>query len=268
MQPRSVSLIVTTYNWAPALELVLLSIKQQSILPDEVIIADDGSGEDTRALITQYQQTFPVPLIHSWQEDEGFRAARSRNLAISKTSGDYVVMIDGDMLLHKHFIRDHKRFAKQNYFVQGSRVILTKPLTEQLFKTKSISFSPFSSQVKNKLNAICCPFLSKMLSHRLTKKGVRSVRSCNFAVWKKDIIKVNGFNEDFIGWGREDSEFVVRLINSGVLRQDLRFGGVTYHLFHNENSRNNLPKNDQMLQFAIDNKTVYCDNGLNNHQNS
>lgn len=265
MQPNSVSLIITTYNWPDALELVLLSIKVQSILPSEVIIADDGSGEETRRLIERFQQDFPVPLIHGWQEDLGFRAARARNIAMSKVSGDYIVIIDGDMLLHRHFIRDHKFIAKSGYFVQGRRVILTELLTKKLFMTKNLQIPFFSSEVKNKLNAICCPCLSAIFSPLFSKKSYQSVRSCNMAMWKTDVIKVNGFNEDFVGWGREDSEFVVRLLNGGVKRQDLRFGGVAYHLYHHENTRHNLNQNDQRLKQAIDDKITYCKNGISLH---
>jgi len=260
-----VSLIVTTYNWPKALELVLLSIKTQSILPNEVIIADDGSKEETRELIQRYQQSFPIPLIHSWQEDLGFRASRSRNLAIARSHSDYIIMIDGDMVLHRHFIRDHKRIAKPRHFVQGRRVILTQQLTEKLFENKNINIPLLSPNVKNKLNAICCPLLSTTFSPLLTKKSYQSIRSCNLAAWNKDIIQINGFNEDFVGWGREDSEFVVRLLNNDISRQDLRFGGVAYHLYHNENSRNNLNDNDQRLELAIKNKVRYCEHGLNQY---
>lgn len=265
MQPKSVTLIVTTYNWPQALEMVLLSIKKQSVLPNEVIIADDGSKEETHQLIANYQPSFPVPLIHSWQEDLGFRAARSRNLAMAKSQCEYIVMIDGDMLLHRHFIRDHKRIAKQHFFTQGRRVILTKPFTEQLFKTKNLTIPFFSTDVKNKFNAICSPCLSQIFSPLLSKKSYQSIRSCNLALWKEDVIKTNGFNEEFVGWGREDSEFVVRLLNSGVQRQDLRFGGVAYHLYHHENARNSLDENDQKLAEAIKNNVNYCESGIRQH---
>lgn len=265
MTPFSVSLIITTYNWPAALELVLLSVMQQSKLPDEVIIADDGSKEETAQLIAKYQQHFPVPLIHSWQEDSGFRAARSRNLAIAQSHSDYIIMLDGDMILHRHFIRDHKRIAKNSYFTQGRRVILTKPLSNQLLNNNTQTITLFSSQVKNKLNAISCPCLAPLATKLLSKSGYKSARSCNLAAWYQDIAVINGFNEDFEGWGREDSEFVVRLLNYGVKRQDLRFGGVAYHVYHHENTRHNLTKNDQLLADAINNHISFCQNGLANH---
>ena len=110
------SLIITTYNWEKALELVILSSIRQSYLPVEIIVADDGSTDDTRKLIKSFCNKSPIPIIHSWQKDKGFRAAKSRNKAISKAIGDYIILIDGDMILHKDFVRDHCSFSKPGYF--------------------------------------------------------------------------------------------------------------------------------------------------------
>ena len=112
------TLIITTYNWKEALKSVLESVKRQTVLPDEVIVADDGSREDTKAMIDQMREGFPVPLVHSWHEDNGFQLSMSRNRAIAKASGDYLIMIDGDMVLSQTFIESHKRVAKPNWFVQ------------------------------------------------------------------------------------------------------------------------------------------------------
>lgn len=261
----TISLVVTTYNRPDALELVLMSIKNQSVMPKEVIIADDGSRDDTLKTIAEYQANFPVPLIHCWQEDDGFRATRARNLAINKSQGNYVVMIDGDMVLHHHFIRDHQRAALPNQFIQGRRVILTEQETKSALTEKRIIFNLFSSGVHNKVNAFCCSLLSDMLSGFFSRKDYKSVRSCNMAFWREDAVKINGFNEGFVGWGREDSEFVVRLLNAGSCRKDLRFGGVAYHLYHKENPRQRLPENDRLLEEAIKLHSRYCQLGLSQH---
>lgn len=256
------SLIITTYNRPDALELVLLSVLQQKILPNEVIIADDGSAAPTKELIEHYQADFPIPLIHSWQKDEGFKLAESRNLAIKKSQYDYIIMVDGDMILEPHFVQDHLRAAKSGYFIQGRRVLLDETLTKHAIINKQIRFSSFQSHLSNRLNALHLPFLSKIVMPRFSKKDYRSVRGCNMAYWRSDVVKVNGFNQDFIGWGREDSEFVVRLMNSGIKRLDLRFAGIAYHLFHFENTRQMLPKNDEILQQAITQKWTRCQNGI------
>ena len=99
-----ISLIVATYNRADALLLVLQSIVNQELQPDEVIIADDGSNEATKNLLLNFKKKSNFNIIHSFQEDRGFRAAESRNKAIAMASFDYLVLIDGDMILHPKFL--------------------------------------------------------------------------------------------------------------------------------------------------------------------
>lgn len=128
------SLIITTYNSKDSLRCVLESVKNLDYLPIEVLIADDGSTEDTAQLIGEYQKAFPCPLLHIWQEDAGFRLNTIRNKAINAASGEYIILIDGDMVLESHFIKDHLDFAKHKVFLQGSRVILDKQTSEKAIR--------------------------------------------------------------------------------------------------------------------------------------
>jgi len=140
-----VSLIITTYNRPDALLLVLRSIEEQRTLPYEVIIADDGSTNHTKEVVTSFQEKSDIRVIHSWQEDNGFRAAKSRNKAISQSNSDYIVLIDGDVILHPEFINDHINNAQPSYFVQGSRVLLTENKTKQALDQQKINFSLLSN---------------------------------------------------------------------------------------------------------------------------
>ena len=140
----SVSVIIPTYNWPEALNLCLQSVLAQSILPDEIIIADDGSKQDTCDLINNIKQKSAVPIIHVWQEDDGFRLAQIRNKAIARSSKDYIIQIDGDVILHKDFIKDHIRFARKGSFVSGSRVIIEKELAEQLLSSQTFKISIYT----------------------------------------------------------------------------------------------------------------------------
>ena len=256
-----VSLIITTYNWPKALNLTLKSAISQTRLPDEIIIADDGSTKETKECIEKFAKTSPIPIIHSWQEDRGFRAAMSRNRAIAKARGDYIILIDGDLILHKNFIYDHIKFAKRGFFLQGGRVLLQKDLTKQIINGKQAKLSLFTKGIKNRKNCIYLPLLSKFLSFSTT--SIRGIKSCNFSLFKEDILKVNGFDNRFVGWGREDSEFVVRLVNSGIKRKNLKFAAIAYHLYHPENERASLPKNEQRLKEAIEKKLIKCSDGIN-----
>jgi glycosyltransferase involved in cell wall biosynthesis len=255
------TLIITTYNWPESLFLVLKSIRYQTILPDEIIIADDGSDYKTKVLINNFNREFAMNIIHSWQENNGFRAARSRNIAIHKSNGDYIVLIDGDMILHPNFVKDHIACAELGHFVQGSRVLLSKKKTIITLTKKMVNFSFFSLGLKNRKNAIYSKYLSSIFSKK--KNHLKGIRSCNMAFYKKDCLQINGFNNDFKGWGREDSEFVARLINSGVIRKNVRFNAIQFHLWHNENSRVSLERNDYLLSDAINNCLKWCENGIN-----
>lgn len=258
-----VSIIITTYNWKSALKVSLKSIYNQSLLPNEIIIADDGSSDGTDTLIQDIAQTSTIPLIHSWQEDDGFRASSSRNKAIAKATSEYIILIDGDMILHKDFIKDHIKIAKQGYFVQGGRVLITQAKTPQVLQDEIIEFGFFDSGIKNRKNTIHSNILSSIFS--VQKDTLKGIRTCNMAFFRDDCIKVNGFNEDFVGWGREDSEFAVRLINSGIKRQTIKFCCIAYHIHHNENSKKMLEINDKILQNSIDNKLIFCQNGIDKY---
>ncbi|ABB24652.1 glycosyltransferase family 2 protein [Pelodictyon luteolum] len=261
------SLVITTYNWPEALELSLRSALRQSEVPDEVIVADDGSRSDTARLVEEYRQSSSIPVVHVWQEDLGFRAAASRNRAIAAACGEYVVIIDGDMVLHSDFIRDHKQLSRENTFVQGSRVMLSRQTTEARLVSKNIDISPFGRGVGNRKSAVRLPWLAGMLAR--PTEALRGIRSCNMSFFRADCIRVNGFNEDFTGWGREDSEFAVRMINSGVLRRNVRFSAIAAHLWHRENNKEAtggaLAENDRILQEAMMVKKTWCPNGIDKY---
>jgi glycosyltransferase involved in cell wall biosynthesis len=256
-----ISLIVSTYNRPDALMLVLKSINCQTLQPNEVIIADDGSDDKTRNLISDYRKQTNLEIIHSFQEDLGFRAAESRNRAISRATSDYIVLIDGDTILHPEFIMDHSKNAQPNYFIQGSRVLLSKNKTEEVIKNKQIFFNFFSSGLNNRLNSIYSNFLAKLFS--INKNYLKSIKTCNMSFFRKDFISVNGFNNEFEGWGREDSEFIVRLLNKGINRRTLKFQVIQFHLWHDESDRSSLLKNDQLLKKAVDESLEWCSFGIN-----
>jgi glycosyltransferase involved in cell wall biosynthesis len=241
------------------------SIKYQTILPDEVIIADDGSTIETKDLITNFNKDFDLNIIHSWQKDIGFRVARSRNNAIFKSSGDYIVLIDGDTILHTNFVQDHIASSELGYFVQGSRVLLSEKQTKKALAEKIVNFSFFSSELKNRKNSIHSKLLCLIFSNK--KNHLHGIRSCNMAFYRKDCLNINGFNNEFEGWGREDSEFVVRLINSGIRRKNIRFNVIQFHLWHNENSRKSLNRNNEILHNAINNNIKWSVNGMNSIEN-
>jgi len=261
----SCSLIICTYNWPEALKLVLSSAISQSIKPDEIIIADDGSDNSTANVIQNFKKLSSIPIIHSWQEDLGCRIPHSRNRAISKSNFDYIIMIDGDTVLHHDFVKDHLRFARKKVYIQGSRVLLQPNLTRDILrKNKFKKPSFFSDDSKNKINMIRIPSISKLMSYQ-KNQNLNRIRGCNYSIFKEDIFAVNGFNEEITTWGREDSEFVQRLFNNGVKKQHLKFSGIQYHLHHQERSHNST--NDDILKKTILKSSKWCHLGIDGYLN-
>ncbi len=258
----NISLLISTYNWKEALRQSLLSIFNQTVLPHEILIADDGSTDDTRLLIDEMREISPVPIIHLWQEDDGFRVASIRNKAIARATGDYIVQIDGDIFVNKHFIQDHIEMAEEGYFVCGSRVLLSPLQTVQLLtgNRNQTKVSP-----KMVMNAIRFKPLRHFLAKRYARDSYRNARGCNMAFWRKDLIAINGYNEVFDSWGPEDKELVARLLNLGIKKKSLKMGGVAFHLHHKELSKAGLKKLKDVFIHSIGKGDIRATNGLDKH---
>ncbi|WP_411279196.1 glycosyltransferase family 2 protein [Gemmatimonas sp.] len=261
--PASVSLLVSTYNWPRALELVLERVRGQQVHPLEVVIADDGSRDDTRCLIERLAPGFPVPLVHVWHEDTGFRLAASRNKGIAAARGDYIVQIDGDILLHPAFIAAHAAVARRGVWVQGSRALLNASCTGRLLDGTQRHVSGLSAGVKQRQNALYVPWLASFV--RGPRDGLTRVRGAHMAFWRDDLVRVNGYDERIEGWGREDSELATRLINAGVHRRNLKFAAVAYHLWHTSANFDSVTRNHQRLERTIHDRLVWAELGLDQY---
>lgn len=259
------SLIITSFDRPDALACVLRGLERQSHLPDELAIADDGSGAETRDLIADFRARFARPVRHCWQPHEGFRVCRARNLALSRVTGDYVVIVDGDMVMHAHFIADHHRFARAGQWVQGTRILLDAQRTAELIASGPHDLSPWSTGLGGlrRLYALHTPRLSDRLGQ--VANAFVATKSCNLAAWRADLERINGFNEDMIGWGPEDKELAARLGNGGVRRRTLLFGGIAYHLAHPPASREHRAANESILADTLRLGRVRCEHGLDGH---
>lgn len=261
-----ISLIISTYNWPEALNLCLKSVLQQDVLPEEIVIADDGSTDTTRQLIDSFRHDFPVPIKHIWQEDAGFRKTIILNKAAEACIQEYIVQIDGDVILNPYFIKDHLASAEPSAFVRGTRALLTPEKTSQVLKAGETNISPFDKGVHNRLNALRIFRLRKLASRK--EMSSRSVRGSNLAFWKSDFIKVNGYNNDLLGWGHEDEELAARFINNNIIKKIIKFSAVQYHLYHQEQSRESEPEQRKITDHTSRDKTLQCVNGyrfINNY---
>ena len=236
-------------------------------MPDEVIIADDGSTNSTRELIASFQKDLPISLKHVWHSDEGFRLAAIRNKAIAASESDYIIQIDGDLILHPHFIYDHVQFGRKNFFVTGSRVMLSEESTNRLLHYHSIDIKKYATGKTNLANGIRNKFIRNLLAEHYKTGGKHKyyVKGCNMAFWRKDLIAVNGYNEAFTGWGREDSEIAIRLMNNSIKKQFMKMGGICYHLHHRVASRDLEERNVLLMQETIETAAIKAADGLSKY---
>ncbi len=273
-----IALIITVYNRPEHFRLCLDSVLKQRIMPEEVIIADDGSNEDIKSIVEEYRPRFKCLLRYVFQEHLGFRLSAVRNLAIDASTSDYLIFIDQDMILDKYFIVDYLKAAAPGYYIQSFGRNIQISLRNKILKQRDLRLSITSKGITNRFGVVRWPwafwFLTDLIrkwpfkiplfsgfikSYEDSLKGV-SGSKCGF--WKQDLIKVNGFNEDIVGWGREDNELIQRLINSGVKRKNLRYGAVSYHLWHEKAERSNFSLNNECYHKTIDSGLIYCQNGL------
>lgn len=256
----SIDILLSTYNWPQALENIFLSILNQSRMPNQILIADDGSGYKTQLLIEKYKRIFNLPIIHVWQEDNGFRKTLILNKAMKFAKSDYVIQIDGDIILHRHFIKDHLRNAQSKSFVQGCRVILNDVGTMQALTSKRRNYPIFSRRIKNRFNATRIPFLSFLI--KTDPLCSRNIKACNMAFWREDFVAVNGYDNLFYGWGLEDDEFAARLINFGIKKRRLKLAAVCYHLDHAQKPKIHEARNLKMYNETVLRRKVSSSNGL------
>lgn len=257
------SLVTPTYNWSEALDLLLLSIMNQTILPDEVIIADDGSKLETTELIKKYQEIFPVPLIHIWHEDNGNLKPKIMNKAIAKAKYEYIIEIDGDIIMNKYFVEDHLNFAQKDLYLFGSRVTIQKSYLSELFSKRKINFNLFSKGIKKRTRTLRIPFLMRF-SKTINKRSSK-LRGCNMSFWREDFIKINGFNENLVGWGIDDSEMIQRLHNIGIKGKRLKFAGIAYHIYHKEQNKSHIEINHEIERQTKENKLIFIEKGVNQY---
>ena len=257
----SSSLLISTYNAPLQLELVLRSSLAQTTLPDQILIADDGSTDETRALVEIIKRESPIPIIHVWHEDKGFRKSIILNKAITKATGDYLIQVDGDCILHPSLVKDHLRFARVGYYQFGSRIRIPQKKVLGLLQEKCIHFNYRSPYPKKTIRLIRFPYAT-LLQKPITS-GVKKFRGCNASFWKLDIHAINGYNEAMKGWGCEDSELIIRLQNNGIKGRRLRYCGLVYHMDHPTACKKATSDNQLIQQEAINNKLVTCTLGLN-----
>jgi len=269
---QTISVVITTYNRPDALEAVVRACFMQNDKNFEIIIADDGSTANTRACIERLAQAAPMPVRHVWQHDQGIRAAMARNRGTLAATGEYIVFLDGDCIPQRDFIARHRALSQPGCLVSGSRILLSEALTRRVLDD-GIDIAATSLLVRlnwrlhGDLNKTLQPLGLRWPDIGRTSRTFswRRIKSCNLAVWRSDLDKVNGFDESFTGWGHEDSDLVVRLFHSGVMRKDGAFATEVFHRWHREAQRDQETSNRRVVLERAAGKVTQATIGLREH---
>lgn len=264
------AVIVTTYNRPDALALVLQGYLAQTDREFELIVADDGSTDDTRQLVEKMAQASALPICHVWQEDQGFRAAAIRNRAALTTTADYLLFTDGDCIPSPGFVAAHRKLAEPGHFLAGNRILLSETLTAEVLAQQTPIFNWDMAQWRaarrsggiNRLLPLRALPLPDWLRN-LSPQRWQGVKTCNLSFWRNDLERINGFDERYNGWGLEDSDLVIRLLHAGVRHKSARFSAPVFHLWHHEFDRLGLPENQARLKKLLQSTEIRAVQGLN-----
>jgi len=263
-QPDRMAVVISTYNSPDFLRLTLDGYRQQTDHHFTIYIADDGSNETTATMIRELQVDFPVPIHHIWQVDQGFRKARIHNEVIRRISEPYTLLTDGDCIPLPGLIAAHRKCASPDALISGSRILLSENWTAQLcsnagFVTTRNLLWWLSQCLQGHINRLLPLLLPTALSS--PNSQLEGIRGCHLSCYTDALHRVNGFDEAYEGWGREDSDLTARLLHMGLKRCNLR-GTPVLHLWHAENSRSSLDDNDVTLQACLHEKRIEALCGL------
>jgi glycosyltransferase involved in cell wall biosynthesis len=265
-----ISVIISTYNSEAWLEKVLWGYEAQTFKDFEVVVADDGSGPKTKTLLEKLQQEVSYPIVHVWQEDDGFQKSKILNKAIVACSGDYIVMSDGDCIPREDFLQVHNQYKEEGYFLSGGYFMLPMSISELISKEDILQKRSFNIKwlTKNGLK-------NSFKNNKLTARGLKS-KFLNFVTptnaswnghnasgWKKDIVAINGFDER-MQYGGQDRELGERLFNYGIKSKQIRYSAVCVHLDHKRGYKTpeSIAKNKAIRKHTRDSKTSWTPYGI------
>ena len=268
-----ISVIITTYNSENWLKKVLLGYLYQTEKDLEIIIADDGSTPKTKTLIDSFQGKFKHPIIHVWQEDNGFQKSQILNKAILASTTDYLIFSDGDCIPRKDFVETHLQYREEGRFLSGGYFMLPMNISKLINQNDVIAQNCFNvnwllknglkkSFKNNKLTAKA--FKAKLLNFLTPTKP--SWNGHNASGWKKDLVKINGFNQE-MQYGGQDRELGERLENTGIKGKQIRYSAICVHLDHARGYVNpeTWAKNNAIRKNTRDHKVVWTKIGIDSN---
>jgi glycosyltransferase involved in cell wall biosynthesis len=262
MNPK-ISLVISTYNQPDVLAKCLAGVALQRRPPDEVLISDDGSAQPTRDLVQSWTKSQSFPVKHIWHEDVGFRKTVILNKTVLAATGDYLVFTDGDCVPHPKYVSDHIALAEKGFWVQGRRCFVRQEFVSDFDASKIPAWAwMLTGKITGATKGIRWPI---PIIRRDTRQ--RGIIGCNMAFWRDDLLAVNGFDEDYSGWGvGEDSDIGTRVYHLGRLRKFVYGRAITFHLNHPQLPREHHAASLARLAETIATKRIACEHGLNSHR--
>ncbi|HBI00963.1 MAG TPA: glycosyltransferase family 2 protein [Flavobacterium sp.] len=265
-----VSIIITTYNAEEWLRKVLIGFSVQSVDDFEIVIADDGSTQKTKEVVDSFLSKFKHPIVHVWHEDDGFQKSKILNQAILKSSSDYLLFTDGDCIPRNDFIATHLLHKEEGYFLSGGYFKLPMSISNAISEIDIVSQNCFDSSWLRKQGLKFNFKLTKLTKNKwfaafmnwLTPTK-RSWNGHNSSGFKKDILAVNGFNED-MKYGGLDRELGERMFNNGMLSKQIRYSAICLHLDHKRSyaTKESISRNQAIRKFNKKNKITWIPKGI------
>lgn len=238
MSPQHIGVVITTYNSPAWLRNVLLGYEAQTLTDFTTLIADDGSGEPTRAVIDEFQARGKLKLVHVWHEDKGFQKCQILNKTIAQTDCDYLVFTDGDCIPEPEFMAKHRDLAEPGHFLSGGYVKLTTPVSQAITEADIHSGAMFDIRWLKAQGQPGSHKLWKLAKSQTLKNILNALtptkatwNGMNSSTWTADIKACNGFNED-MQYGGLDRELGERLLNRGLKGKQVRYSINCLHLDH------------------------------------
>ncbi len=232
------SVVISTYEWPEALDVVLRALSAQSDPDFDVVVADDGSGSETAALVSSWREHFGERLTHSWHADEGFRVARARNLAALTSRSDMLAFLDGDCVPRRDFVRGIRASARPGWFAVGRRFFLSSELSRRVF-AQQLAIHRWSTArwLFERRHWTGIGVLTVRDRRTVGRLGVPEYVPHNnaytpVAVVAKDFRRVNGYDMRYEGWGEEDGDLAIRLSRIGLRCGHTGASGTVLHLWH------------------------------------
>jgi glycosyltransferase involved in cell wall biosynthesis len=252
--PRA-SLFLSTYEMPRHLALVLAALERQSTRDFEILVCDDGSQEPTRRLIEEFTARSRFDVRHVWQEHQGFRKCRILNRALNEARGEVFVFLDGDCIPHRDYMLDHLGHQEAGRYLAGRRVELgpristwltPEQVTNGFFDRPRLRLvaSAWRGDTEFLNRSVRIPFTP--LRHALKMNRVVDLKGCNYSVPRAALEALNGFDEEYEGYGREDTDVELRLQNLGYRIKSMKGLAIQFHVWHPR--REFVPANDTRLE--------------------